>query len=221
MLTEKQKRNRLIWAKSKLSWTFKDWSTIIFSDESKFDVCVGDCRKRIIRTKDEAFYKDCLKRTVKFPKGLMVWGCVSAEGVGKLQYVDGIINAVKYQGILENNLLPTITELKSKHPDMNFIFQQDGAACHTAKTTKKWFGENDILLLSWPSNSPDLNIIENVWHKIKAELRNDPQRTMPALKEKIAQIWSKISPDYCKKLISSMPDRIRAVIKAKGDVTPF
>lgn len=221
LLTETQKRKRLIWAKSKQSWTAADWSKIIFSDEAKFDVCVGDLRKRIIRTKTEAFHKDCLKRTVKFPKGVMIWGCVSVNGVGKMQFVDGLINAAKYQEILQNNLIPVLEQLKNANPSTNFVFQQDGASCHTAKTTKGWFGEHNISVLSWPSNSPDLNIIENVWHQMKKELRNNPQRTMPALKEKIEQIWSNMPIEYFKKLVSSMPDRIKAVIKAKGDVTCY
>ncbi|RYA67823.1 hypothetical protein DD592_27240, partial [Enterobacter cloacae complex sp. 2DZ2F20B] len=61
MLTEKQKINRLNWAKSKVSWTVEDWPKVIFNDESKFDVCMGDLRKRVIRTKNEAYHKDCLK----------------------------------------------------------------------------------------------------------------------------------------------------------------
>ncbi|XP_050519064.1 uncharacterized protein LOC126893155 [Diabrotica virgifera virgifera] len=72
LLTEAQKRNRYIWAKSKLSQTKLDWDKVIYSDESKFDVCVGDYRKRVIREKTEAFHKDCLKKTVKFPQGIMV-----------------------------------------------------------------------------------------------------------------------------------------------------
>jgi hypothetical protein len=91
LLTKKQKKNRYEWAKSKLSWTVDDWAKIIFSDESKFDVCVGDFRKRVIRSKDEAFHADCIKRTVKFPKGVMIWGCMSAKGLGNFEFIDGTV----------------------------------------------------------------------------------------------------------------------------------
>lgn len=125
---------------------------MIFSDESKFDVCVGDCCKRIIRNKNEAFNSDCLKRTVKFPRGIMVWGCMSAKGMGTLTFVDGIINAQEYQDILQNSLLPSITKL---YPNGNYVFQQDGAPCHMAKSTKKWFGTNQINVLSHLAASPE------------------------------------------------------------------
>ncbi|CAH1379168.1 unnamed protein product [Tenebrio molitor] len=172
LLTKKQKKNRYEWAKSKLSWTVDDWAKIIFSDESKFDVCVGDFRKRVIRSKDEAFHADCIKRTVKFPKGVMIWGCMSAKGLGNFEFIDGIVNAEKYQKILTNSLLPSFNKL---HAEENFIFQQDEASCHTVKSTQKWLSEKGITVLSWPSSSKDLNIIETLWHKMKQQLRNNPK----------------------------------------------
>jgi hypothetical protein len=66
---------------------------------------------------------------------------MSARGLGKYQFIEGTVNAEKYQEILQNSLLPTLQFL---HPQDDFIFQQDGAACHTAKTTKKRFGEHNI-----------------------------------------------------------------------------
>lgn len=194
------------------------WNKIIFSDESKFDISVGDCRKRIIRDKNEAFHSSCLKRTVKFAQGVMVWGCMSANGVGKLEFITGNVNAEKYQQILENSLLPSIETL---HPDGNFIFQQDGASSHTAKSTIRWIDHHNMSLLKWPSSSPDLNVIETLWHNMKRHLRDHPQRTLPDLKKKIQQIWDAYTPAYCRSLLSSMPARVKAVIKRKGDVTSY
>lgn len=129
-----QKKKRLAWAKARSSWTQRQWDSVIFSDESKFDVCVGDTRKRVIRKKDEAYHKDCLKRTVKFPASVMVWGCFSAKGVGQLHFIEGTVNAPKYIQILEEHLLTSVPMLTTFD---EFIFQQDGASCHTAKITKK------------------------------------------------------------------------------------
>lgn len=218
LLTKKQKNKRLAWAKEKVHWSLEDWNKVIFSDESKFDVCVGDCRKRVIRSKAEAFHKDCLKRTVKFPKGQMIWGCMSAHGLGQLVLINGTINASKYQDILANSLLPSSAAL---YPEADFIFQQDGASSHTAKSTQKWFSDNGIKVLDWPSNSPDLNVIETLWHKMKQELRNSPQRTLPHLQGKLQSIWDSFTPDVCRSLVATMPARIAAVIKSKGDVTPY
>lgn len=56
---------------------------------------------------------------------------------------------------------------------------------------------------------------------MKQKLRNDPQRTVADLKNKIAELWESFDPDLCKSLVGTMPDRIAAVVKARGDVTPY
>lgn len=164
-MTNLQKRNRLIFARSHHNWTPRNLNSVIFTDESRFDVCLGDCRKRIIRNKSEAYKNDCLKRTVKFPKSVMVWGCMSAQGVGELSFIEGNVNSEKYQNILENYLLPSIKKLENKYGE--YTFQQDGASCHTSKSTITWLRSHGLQPMYWPSSSPDLSPIETLWHEMK------------------------------------------------------
>lgn len=217
LLTQKQKNNRLKFAKEHRNWTADQWRRIIWSDESKFDVTVGDERSKVIREKGEAFHNDCLKRKVKFPASLMIWGCMSAQGVGRLQFIDGTVNAEKYKSILEESLLPSIPKLKLRN---SFTFQQDGASCHTAKTTMAWLKSKKIPTMSWPSSSPDLSPIETLWWKMK-KLRKDPSRSKADLKEKLSCVWNGITPEECRELVDSMPFRIKAVLDAKGDATKW
>ncbi len=56
--------------------------------------------------------------------------------------------------------------------DADFIFQQDLAPAHTAKSTKSWFNDHGVGVLDWPANSPDLNPIENLWDIVKGKMRN-------------------------------------------------
>ncbi len=63
------------------------------------------------------------------------------------------------QDILEHFMLSSADQL---FKDADFIFQQDLAPAHTAKSTKSWLNDHGVGVLDWPANSPDLNPRESM-----------------------------------------------------------
>jgi hypothetical protein len=64
--------------------------------------------------------------TVKHGGGsIVLWGCFSMAGTGKLVRIKGKMNGPKYRKVIDKNLLHS-------------AFQQDNDPKHTAKTTHEW-----------------------------------------------------------------------------------
>ncbi len=72
---------------------------------------------------------------------------MSSSGVGPLCFLKTNVTAPVYQEILEHFMLPSANQL---FKDADFIFQQDLAPAHTAKSTKSWLNDHDVGVLDWP-----------------------------------------------------------------------
>ena len=54
-----QKCRRFLWAKAHLKWTVAKWKTVLWSDESKFEVLFGKLGRHVIRTKEDKDNPSC------------------------------------------------------------------------------------------------------------------------------------------------------------------
>ncbi len=102
-----QKRRHVLWAKAHLKWTVSKWKSVLLSDESKFDILVGNHRRRVLQAKEEGDLPVCYQRLVQKPASLMVWGCITAYGMGSLHVLEGTMNAERYIKVLEQHMLPS------------------------------------------------------------------------------------------------------------------
>jgi transposase len=220
LLSKKHREKRLNFAKRYKNWTVSDWNKVVWSDESKFQIFGSDGRQYCWKRPKDPLQDAHVKPTVKFGGGsIFVWGCFTSSGVGYLVRIEGGLDAELYCKILEEDLMDTLHyyDLDTN----NVIFQQDNDPKHTAARTKQWFEDNEIEVLSWPPQSPDLNPIEHLWNDIDRRLRASEIeiRGKDMLWEQVSKVWNETALEACSKLIETMPERINDVIKAKEGYT--
>ena len=94
------------------------------------------------------------------------------------------LNAQKY---IDDILEPMVTLCNATiFTGKQWIFQQDGAPCHTARVTQNWCQENLPGFISkyfWPPSSPDLNPIDYfVWSYLEAKVNCQQHASVESLK---------------------------------------
>jgi hypothetical protein len=117
------KRKRLYFSKAHIDKPISFWNSVIFFDESKFNVFSSDDRRKVWSKPNEQLKTQNLRATVKHGGGnVLVWECMNPSGVGNLVFIDGIINQYIYLDILRNNLKCSVDKLSLGSSFILFIF---------------------------------------------------------------------------------------------------
>ena len=156
---------------------------------------------------------------IKHPYKVHVWDAFCHQGpIGVALFTENM-NSAKYREILQSQLLPN-----AYHAGYRWNFQQDNAPMHTAKLTHQFFVINDVSVIDWPANSPDLNPIENLWAILKGNVERRVNNWVMKKKSLgandfqgiIQQEWDNIDKNLFFSLADSMSDQINMVIENNG-----
>ncbi|GFV45534.1 transposable element Tc3 transposase [Trichonephila clavipes] len=103
--------------------------------------------------------------------------------------------------------------------DDKFVFMDDNATCHRTLAVQDCLDSEGIQRLVWPSRSPDLNPIGNVWDALGRQVagRNYPPTNKNTLMRALTEEWDKLPQQLLDNVVQSHNvtvngDRYRAII---------
>ena len=207
LLSDNHRENRLKQAKANRK---TDWSKVIFTDETTFSQFSKP--KKIWRQKNEKIKVP----TVKHPVKVHVYGCFSKEGFGNIYCFTENLNGELLCTIYENTLLSSARKFFGED-NHSWKLQEDNDPKHRSGKAQKWKKKNYIKRISWPSQSPDLNPMENIWAVLKANIGNYKPTSLKDLIRIIEKEWKALDKIFAENLVTSMKNRISLILANEGD----
>lgn len=216
-LTDFHRLKRLSFANGYGNWTDEQWGKVLWSDETSLQLGVNG-QTWVQRPIGEAFNKDYVVHQVKHPPKHHMWACFFAHGTGHFMIFRENLDAKLMIKIISKCLLRSKNAFwKNQH----WWFQQDNDPKHSSKLVQNWLFKAGVQLIDWPSNSPDLNPIKNLWHYLKRRVEARNPKNLEQLEEMSEEEWLAIPKEFCRKLAMTMRTRCMAVIENNGWLTKY
>ncbi|GFX31620.1 transposable element Tcb1 transposase [Trichonephila clavipes] len=217
-LSQNHRRLRRQWCDERRMWV-AEWNEVVFTDESRICLQHHDGRIRVWRHRGERLLNSCvMHHHTGLAPGIMVWGGIGYHSRTPLVRITGTLNSQRYiSEVLEPVVLPYLQDL------VTAIFQEDNAQPHVARIVQRFFVNHQIELLPWPSRSPDLSPIENMWSMVAQRLTQitSPAATPDQLWQRVEDGWSAVPQEHIQSLSESMPRPAAAVISSNGSYSGY
>lgn len=221
LLTTAHRIARLRFARNHANWTVDEWKKVLFTDETRVSLKSPDGRERVWRRPGERFAACTISPREPFGGGSkMFWGGISFDARTELVPIHPrSMNAEFYlENIIQDHVMPFAPFIGN-----HFIFMQDNARPHIARPVLDYLNEINIQVMDWPPRSPDMNPIEHLWDTLKKSVRRHlpAPRNLQELERVVLLEWDNIPQETIQNLITSLPRRVQAVIRARGGVTHY
>ncbi|GFW33946.1 transposable element Tcb2 transposase [Trichonephila clavipes] len=220
-LNGRQRRNRLCWAREHVSWTQQQWTSVLFTDESRFTMESDSGRLLIWREQRTRYHQsNTVERHSYRGGGILVWAGISLGGHTDLHvFHGGTVTGLRYRDeILDPYVRPYAAAIGNY-----FILMDDNARPHRARIVEEYLEDHGLERMEWPARSPDLNLIEHLWDYLGREVAalNPPPRSLHELKQGLLCVWSSLPIPVSDNLINSMGNRCRQCIQVRGGHIPY
>jgi transposase len=214
-LTEDHQKRRLEFAREFLN---HDWRHTLFTDEKHFTTFSPPNRRNDVIWDERGI--EFVFEKVKHPPQIRFWGGISYFGKTALVEYEGTINSERYIDIIKNQQA-SIYSMFGRTP---FWFQQDGATAHTSSASQNFLRQTFAHFLEkgqWPANSPDLNVIENLWSIINDRVWARDPKGVNEMRTIILEEWNSLEPEILENLVDSMTHRLQECIDRNGTWTSY
>lgn len=237
-LSPTTKRRRTTFASEHLKWL---WNKLMFSDRSKFRHWYPGQRVSHVRYRFKG--EPSTVQMPNTPHPCNVYQGITPFGVTRPITVTGTwqedtqyrtTKGSKARNITKaeynTKVLPALLEDGNRlfwgQGILHWWFQQDNDPAHAdaARIIEKFnrdHGSQIHLFGPWPSNSPDLNPIENVWAWISTRVEGEGCKDFAAFKAAVKKASQAVPQSMLKHLYSSMPKRMAEVLKRKGEKSGY
>lgn len=224
-LNDSHKQRRLAFVYKHYQSDISHW---VFTDEKRF-VLNGIPKKNEFVWTNDTTNEVVYSSAKKYGSGYVeVWGAISKFGLPTLYFINrtqtGHFTAADFCDKVLETHIPEIVEIFHQQEDPTFTFVLDGDGKHNAKIVKNCLHQmvpNFIGPPDWPANSPDLNLIENVWSLMQNNVNARRPRTLDGLQCIIKEEWKKLSLNYINSLYENWQKCCDSVIAAQGGMTQF
>jgi len=196
-----------------------NWKKVFFSDEKTF--FLGSMKPRAWQVPGKR-RKHFVKR---HPKKLHVWAAAGAYMKSQLYFFSENMNALLYRKILKTRLdekrITFSPDCPARMPQ-NWVFLQDNDPKHKAKKTMNFLQELvGDRIIAHPAQSPDLNILEDLWSYLDRKIKASKVKTINGLKRKLTMEWETMSWEVIRQSVRAMRARLVECEKLQGARTHY